>query len=551
MGFVLRRSLPSIVGLIGLLLGVGTAAVVLADLPLWFPAAFAIGLLGIQYAVNPAFIQWLVPADVVANDGSRYLTDDPIGQLVARRCRDAGVPLVTLGIVDDGTPNAFTFGHTPGDARMWLTRGLIERLDEDELDAVICHELGHVRNWDFVVMTVAAAVPLVLYWIYVAARGSRRDGATIAVTAYVGYLVSQFVLLALSRARELGADHWSCACTGNGDALASALVKVAYGMGRARAEHQDRMEALAAGGRGGKKEAAKLQSKYQRAHSLHALGIFDARHAPAVEAALARGIDPERAVSAMRWEQVNPWGATLEKLSSHPLVVRRIEALERSGLPGAPRNWGVMHQAASVGAEERNRLRARWAGELALAVAPWMLLGGLSLLGLFTGSLISVGLALIAAGMLLVVKQVVRYPSRFVEVDEVTGLLERVDASPVRGIPVIVRGRIIGRGMPGYVLSPDLVVSDDSGFVPLLYRQPIPFARMWFGLAKVPALLGRDIVARGWYRRSPGPVIELRSASGIDGGMVNCWEWVARFAGSGLVLVLGLLVLAVGAAGGW
>lgn len=69
---------------------------------------------------------------------------------------------------------------------------------------------------------------------------------------------------------------------------------------------------------------------------------------------------------------------------------------------------------------------------LTLAVAPWVLLGGLSLLGLFTGSLSSVGLALVATGGLLVVKQVVRYPSRFVEVDEVAGLLERVDASPVR-----------------------------------------------------------------------------------------------------------------------
>ena len=70
-------------------------------------------------------------------------------------------------------------------------------------------------------------------------------------------------------------------------------------------------------------------------------------------------------------------------------------------------------------------------------------------------------------------------------VDEVTSLLERLDASPVAGIGVNVKGKIIGRGMPGYVLSPDLVVQDESGFVPILYRQPIPFARALFALLKL------------------------------------------------------------------
>ena len=116
-------------------------------------------------------------------------------------CRDAGVPLVKLGFVDDGNPNAFTFGRTPRDARMWVTRGLLERLDERELDAVITHEVGHVRHWDFAVMTVAAVVPMVLYLVFVTARTTdRQEARAVAVGAYVAYLVSQFMLLALSPA---------------------------------------------------------------------------------------------------------------------------------------------------------------------------------------------------------------------------------------------------------------------------------------------------------------------------------------------------------------
>ena len=100
----------------------------------------------------------------------------------------------------------------------------------------MCHELGHVKHWDFAVMTVAAVVPMVLYLVYVVTRSSDRQGKAIAIGAYLAYLVSQFTLLALSRAREYAADHWSCECTGDGDALASALVKVAYGMGQVNAE---------------------------------------------------------------------------------------------------------------------------------------------------------------------------------------------------------------------------------------------------------------------------------------------------------------------------
>jgi Zn-dependent protease with chaperone function len=549
MKFVLRRSLPSIGGLIGLLLLVGFAVVSFLGAPLWFPVAFAVVMVGIQYVVNPFVIQWLVPATVIPHDGRRYATDHPLGQIVARRCAEAGIPLVTLGIVDDGNPNAFTFGRTPRDARMWVTRGLLERLDERELDAVVAHEVGHVKHWDFAVMTVAAVIPMVLYLAYLVARGSNRSEArAVALGAYVAYLVSQLTLLALSRARETAADHWSCQATGDGDALASALVKIAYGMGQVSAAQKEEAHALVAQGKEGRKEAARLAARTRRAQSMRAMGIFEPRSAEALQAAFAQGIDSDRALAAMRWDLANPWGATLEKLSSHPLVARRIRDLEESGLPGAPKQWSVLRAMAAASPEQVFDARARFARELAVAVAPWVVLVGGFAFGVLPGSRFGMGLAVALAGLLFFVKQSLRYPGEHVPVAEVAGLLERLDAGPVAGIGVTVRGQIVGRGMPGYVLSPDLVVADSSGFVPLLYRQPLPFAASLFGLFRAQAFLGQEVEARGWYRRLPGPVIELRDVRAADGRRARSWEWVARYAGAALLVVAGVALMLVGVA---
>lgn len=69
--------------------------------------------------------------------------------MLAHQCDLAGVPRVRLRVIDDGTPNAFTFGRTQRDARIYVSRGLLERLNDDELEAVIAHEVGHVAQRDF------------------------------------------------------------------------------------------------------------------------------------------------------------------------------------------------------------------------------------------------------------------------------------------------------------------------------------------------------------------------------------------------------------------
>ena len=541
-GYVLRCSALSFVVLTALLAAGGTVLVVLG-VPVWVPVVLSLAVVGLQWALAPYVIHWLIPARQVTWRDGRYETEHPLGEIVARRCAEAGLQPVRLGIVDDGTPNAFTFGHTRGNARIYVTRGLLERLDERELDAVVSHEVGHVRHNDVVVMALVSTVPLVLYYVYLVLRSSGNANTAIpAVVGYVGYLVSQLAVLAVSRARELGADHYSCRVTGDGDALCSALVSIAYGMGRIDAvrasaareaqeeEDKDLRKDL-------RKGVAKEERHAQRLRAAGMLGIADVQQGATVLAATEQGLDPREVVGALRWDTCNPWARFTQLFSTHPLVVHRIAALEGSGLPGAPTRWSAREVAATCAGPEVDRARRRFWLELPVR---YLWLAALLVLAVAYGSenplLMAQSATVLGIGVfVLAAFQRPMVPAR--PVDRVTSLLTRLDASPVTGLPVQLRGRVIGRGIPGYRLSPDLVVQDDSGFVPVLYRQPWPFARTIFGVLRAERFIDQDVVVRGWYRRNPAPVLELRRLDAADGSRVRGFLWIGAYLlGVGLAL---------------
>src|SRR5437763_16390379 len=81
MSFVWRRSLPSLAGLSGLLIGIGFTAVGFLNAPLWFPFAFAIAMIVLQYAINPRIIEWLIPASIIERTPIGYATEHPLGRI--------------------------------------------------------------------------------------------------------------------------------------------------------------------------------------------------------------------------------------------------------------------------------------------------------------------------------------------------------------------------------------------------------------------------------------------------------------------------------------
>jgi hypothetical protein len=201
---------------------------------------------------------------------------------------------------------------------------------------------------------------------------------------------------------------------------------------------------------------------------------------------------------------------------------------------------------AAVSPEQRLQARAGFALQFAIAAAPWAILVPLVGFGAFRQSAFTIGAAIAGAGFLLLIKQVMRYPTDFTPAANVTSLLDRLDASPVAGVAIELKGRIVGRGMPGYLLSPDLVIQDESGFVPVFYSNSLPFARLAFGLARAKRFLGKEVTVRGWYRRVPGPAVDLRDVHTTDGLRAKGWDWILRYAASTIVMFVGAGILLAG-----
>jgi Zn-dependent protease with chaperone function len=473
---------------------------------------------------------------------------------VRRVCDEHRMRFPSFAIIDDGAPQAFTYGHHPGNARVVISRGTINLLAPEELEAVVAHELGHAHNWDMALMTLANLVPLLLFWVYdISLRYGRRGGDNkdsgygwaVAIGAYVLYVVSEYIVLWFSRTREYYADRFAGQVTGNPGALASALVKIAYGLAA-----QDRSERLAEDAADKKAEKS---TAVTTAGALGALNIFDRSSAiTTVMTASATGgagageVDRERVKGAMQWDLWNPWASWYELNSTHPLIAKRLLYLS--------------DQASAAGQEpyvvfDRAKPESYWDDffvDLAVLALPWLgLLAGLALLvglGLGTGAwhwwLIGAAFGLMGAGSFI--RNWFAYRGRIFEHRTVATLMGHVKVSPVRPVPCTVQGTIIGKGVPGLIWSEDFVIQDPTGILFLDYRQPLAIWSWLFGLLRAGRYQGKEVRVTGWFRRAPMPYLEIYRLEVVDGSEPSrtCYTYWANLIGCAAVAVVGFAIAA-------
>src|SRR5437588_5499852 len=161
-------------------------------------------------------------------------------QVVERLIQKIGIPMPKIFVIPTDSPNAFATGRNPNHASVAVTQGILGLLNDEELEGVLAHELGHVRNRDILISSIAATLAgaitylaSIAKWgmIFGGMRGERDDrggGSGIAAIAMIilAPFAAMLIQLAVSRSREYGADDTGAHWTGNPYALASALAKI-------------------------------------------------------------------------------------------------------------------------------------------------------------------------------------------------------------------------------------------------------------------------------------------------------------------------------------
>ena len=188
------------------------------------------GFMFLQYFYSDKMILMSMGAKIVSESEAPELH-----QIVSRLCAIAGLPMPRIAIVKTSMPNAFATGRNQKNAVVAVTTGIMQQLNRSELEAVLAHELTHVKNRDMMVITIATflssiAQIMVRFLPFFGGGGSRdRDSGNFAlmfVVSLVVWIVSFILIRALSRYREFAADRGSAIITGQPSNLASALMKI-------------------------------------------------------------------------------------------------------------------------------------------------------------------------------------------------------------------------------------------------------------------------------------------------------------------------------------
>lgn len=276
-----------------------------------FYGVVAIGFTLLQYLIGPSIVGWTM--------GVKYVTekDEPeLHDIVEKLAKKAGIPKPRIGISPTPVPNAFAFGRWMSDGRVCVTRGILDLLSKKELEAVLGHEMSHLKHRDVVVITLISVIPMICWFLARGALFSRSDNnkggaAAIGVIAFILYFITNLLVLYGSRIREYYADTGSVALGNEPHHLASALFKLVHGAAKANPQAVKQIEGM----------KAFFANDISRAHDeikqIADLDLDKSGHIDAHELAQMKSIHVK----------LGTLDKMMEVMSTHPNMLKRLKAL--------------------------------------------------------------------------------------------------------------------------------------------------------------------------------------------------------------------------------
>lgn len=284
----------------------------------WFYLVLSLVFMAVQYAVGPMLVEWTMRVRYVERK------DHPrLFEMVEALAMRAGIPAPRIGISPTRLPNAFAFGRGVRDGRVCVTQGILDLLSDDELKAVLAHEMTHLKNRDVLTITLLSVIPMLLYRLAFSMffSGHRRDSERssnaqlIGIAAFALYFITNLLVLYASRIREYFADKGAVELGGRPASLASALYKLVYGAARIDREDLRQVEGM---------KAFFASDPSQAQHEIRDLVSLDRDRNGSIDPAELQAL---RAKSL----KLSFNDKMMEMLGTHPNMLKRIKKLSEYG----------------------------------------------------------------------------------------------------------------------------------------------------------------------------------------------------------------------------
>lgn len=279
----------------------------------YFYLVLSLVLMFIQYMIGPKIVEWTMRVKYVKREEYPYLY-----QTVESLAMRAKIPVPKICIAQINLPNAFAFGRSIRDGRVCVTEGILRLLNEDELRAVLGHELSHLKNRDVLTITLLSVIPMIMYriawqFLFFGRRRGERGGNTalIGLVAFIFYFITNLLVLYASRIREYFADKGSVLLGNQPSMLASSLYKLVYGSARIDKDSLKEVEGL---------KAFFVNDPSRALNEIKELKTLDLDKSGTIDTA-------ELEVLRNKNIRLGFGDRVLEALSTHPNMLKRIKQL--------------------------------------------------------------------------------------------------------------------------------------------------------------------------------------------------------------------------------
>lgn len=435
-------------------------------------------------------------------------------EIIKKICSENSIKIPKLWIIPDENPTAFTYWSWKWNARIIISNWIITFLTDDERSAVYAHELWHIKNNDFIIMTMASTLLQIFYELYVVftktnTKSSNNDSkwklAIVWIISYFFYFIWQYILLFLSRIREYYADEVSWKYT-DPNLLADALIKIAYWI-------------------------ITTPTNNRLIESTKFIWIANSKMAKWIWMLyynVWKDDNNELIEKSFLYDIKNPWAKISEFFSTHPLTWNRINRLMT--LTQSPKyDINAIEKRFPV---DKKRLYDWFLKDLLILSTSSLLPIILAIISTITNfNHKSVVLLLIPSLIIwfwlsILIKTFWSYPAIWNSPIKTTvlELMSDVYASPVKWKSIELNWEIIWKWQPWYIFSEDVMLKDQTWIMVLDYQSKIPIIwNLIFSLTEVKKLIWKQVSSNWWFFRWVSHYTVINKMQNIDWSQKIKW----------------------------